>query len=72
MFDKDAFLQCNPNNLCVDLLPRSSPTSPPGHADNPVHHLPQAQARLDAEEEDIQEATQNMEEEASPSRAPRT
>jgi len=46
------------------LLPHSPLTSPPPHrADNPVGHPPQAQAQLDAEEEDIQEATQNTEEE---------
>ena len=45
----------------LNCSPLTSP--PPHHADNPVGHPPQAQAWLDAEEEDIQEAPQNMEEE---------
>ena len=65
MFDNGAILQCYSNNLHVELptAPLPPPTSPPHHAGNPVGCPPQTQARLDAEEEDIQEATQNMEEE---------
>ena len=65
MFDNGAILQCYSNNLHVELPTASLPPDPPPphRADNPVGCPPQAQAWLDAEEEDIQEATQNMEEE---------